>query len=502
MKKRTPNSKPSLDPRKFMLKAIEIMNTTVNEKRGDKTSPKVGAILVSPDGELIGTAARGELRAGDHAEYTLIDKKFRDKDITGSYLFATLEPCAPGSRRHPKVDCSERIVNARVKKVWVGIEDPDPIVDRKGIKYLEESGIEVEMFDEDLQDRIRKENEQFLLEAQERAYEARKPKTIELTPLERQIPESDFSVLSSEALEKYLAMSQRNYSLHGLEFKQHLVEKGLLAYDEQRKVYAPTGIGILLFGKNPSDKFPQAVLKAEAQFDGHEPEIRDFKDALVLVPSQIEEWLRNVLRSSISREHFVREDKLEFPLEVIREAVINALVHRDYDVENAKCYLKITHDTIIVQSPGLPVRPIKLQDFIALNAPVLSRNPKITSLFSAMHLVEERGIGMATLKSLPEKYDLPLPIVTWNDPYITLTFPRSVSFIASIIGEQAYGNLNEEEREGLLYIYNQKEVSKLRYAQHFGYNNKKAQRHLSQFTRLGLVIKKGKSTALKYQLKK
>ena len=60
------------------------------------------------------------------------------------------EPCAPGARKHPKLGCAERIVNARIKKVWIGIEDPDPTVDRKGIKYLLDNGVEVEMFDADL----------------------------------------------------------------------------------------------------------------------------------------------------------------------------------------------------------------------------------------------------------------------------------------------------------------------------------------------------------------
>jgi ATP-dependent DNA helicase RecG len=42
----------------------------------------------------------------------LLERKHRDERLDGSFLFATLEPCAPGARKHPKMACAERIVNA------------------------------------------------------------------------------------------------------------------------------------------------------------------------------------------------------------------------------------------------------------------------------------------------------------------------------------------------------------------------------------------------------
>lgn len=93
----------------------------------------------------------------------------RDKDLTGAVLFATLEPCAPGSRQPPKCSCSERIVNARIAKVFFGIEDPDPTVAGKGIEYLRDNGVEIEIFTKEYQDIIKEENYAFLKQASERA---------------------------------------------------------------------------------------------------------------------------------------------------------------------------------------------------------------------------------------------------------------------------------------------------------------------------------------------
>lgn len=126
------------DPRKLMERAIAVMRQSISERRADKkASPLVDAVLVKPDG-TVDTACRGELRQGDYAEFTLLERKHRDERLDGLVLFATLEPCVPGARKHPKLACAERIVNARIAEVRVEIEDPDPIVDRQGIRYLEQ----------------------------------------------------------------------------------------------------------------------------------------------------------------------------------------------------------------------------------------------------------------------------------------------------------------------------------------------------------------------------
>ena len=79
---------------KLMEWAIEVMRQSKMEPRGDgKASPKVGAVLWKPDGS-VGTAGRGQLRNGDHAEFTLLERKNLDCKLDDAVLFATLEPCA------------------------------------------------------------------------------------------------------------------------------------------------------------------------------------------------------------------------------------------------------------------------------------------------------------------------------------------------------------------------------------------------------------------------
>lgn len=69
-------TKEKFNPREYMEQVIEVMNKSIQEPRHDKVSPNVGALLIKSNGE-IETSYRGELRHGDHAEFTLLERKNR-----------------------------------------------------------------------------------------------------------------------------------------------------------------------------------------------------------------------------------------------------------------------------------------------------------------------------------------------------------------------------------------------------------------------------------------
>jgi len=100
------------------------------------SNPRVGAVLVRA-GQVIAEAAhRG---AGTpHAEALAL----AGADATGATLYVTLEPCTHHGRTPP---CAPAIVEAGVAKVVVAIEDPDQRVAGRGIAYLREHGVEIEL---------------------------------------------------------------------------------------------------------------------------------------------------------------------------------------------------------------------------------------------------------------------------------------------------------------------------------------------------------------------
>jgi pyrimidine deaminase RibD-like protein len=108
MAKDTPHPR---NDRELMERALKVARKSQGE--AGRISPKVGA-LVSRGGYVIGEAFRGELSPGEHAEFTLLEKKLHDKTLAGATLFTTLEPCT--TRDKPKLACEERIIERRIER--------------------------------------------------------------------------------------------------------------------------------------------------------------------------------------------------------------------------------------------------------------------------------------------------------------------------------------------------------------------------------------------------
>lgn len=116
-------------------------------------NPLVGAVIVK-DGRIIGEGYH-KVYGGHHAEVNAINNA--TEDIKGTTMYVTLEPCSHYGKTPP---CAKAIVESGIKKVVIGLKDPNPLVAGRGIKILEDSGVEVMVGI--LEDEGRKLNEIFL----------------------------------------------------------------------------------------------------------------------------------------------------------------------------------------------------------------------------------------------------------------------------------------------------------------------------------------------------
>lgn len=482
-----------------MERAVEVMKASVREPRLDDTiTPKVGAVLWKPDG-TIETACRGELREGDHAEYTLIERKNGHENLGDCVLFATLEPCAPDSRKSPKVGCARRITNARIKKLYYGCQDPHPKVAGEGLRYLKQMGVEVIPFDRDLQEIIETENAEFFDQARRKAEEAEETPALEPLLFDQSPPQVSLSDLDAKALSHYRSFLFKQGPGEDQEFHRRLFHQGLLVKNGDGSL-APTRFAHLLFGKHPRDVLAQAGILATIHGkEGEDP--KDFDGPMVLGPDEVISWLRGKLPDPIDRSDAQRKRINDAFYELVREGVANALVHRDYGIVGSKIQLVVEGDTVTIRSPGAPVEPITVEQLQSFSAPMVSRNPRLHAVFSTMELAEERGLGLKSMRTKATEAGLPLPTFNFNAPYLDLTLYRTEESVIGSLDPKIQKQLTKEESERFQWVAKRGTTTSAEFAQAFNVDSRTARRNLNRFSELGLVEAFGDARARKYRTK-
>ena len=120
--------------KEYMRRAIELAKKGIGRVN---PNPLVGAVIVK-DGRIIGEgyhARYGDLHAERNAFANLTE------DAAGAEMYVTLEPCCHHGKQPP---CTQAVIEHGIRKVYIGSDDPNPLVAGKGVAILREAGIEVE----------------------------------------------------------------------------------------------------------------------------------------------------------------------------------------------------------------------------------------------------------------------------------------------------------------------------------------------------------------------
>ena len=141
--------------------------------------------------------------------------------------------------------------------------------------------------------------------------------------------------------------------------------------------------------------------------------------------------------------------------------------------------------------------PISMEGIKRLDAPFLSRNPKISYVFERLGLSENRGLGFRTIRELPTEYNLPLPTVAFDDTYLIFTFSRDYG---NGNGHKQSSELSSSEVKGLDYIKLESPITRKDYEEHMGLSQKTAERHLAHFVKLNVIRRVGSGPKITYEI--
>lgn len=488
---------PELTPerrRELMERAVAAMHRSVQE-RGTKPGghPLVGAVVLFSDG-TVAEAARGEIRDGDHAEFTLLERKHPDRPFDDAMVFTTLEPCAgEHTRSERKTPCADRLVQGRISTVFIGIEDPDFRVAHKGIDLLEVAQIGIDGFDADLVEQIRKANHTWIERTVARsALSDNEVQSIDGAPLGRDAAlmagRGTVDELDAEALELFRRALDIADPINSDAFRMRLARQGWLGLN-RRNVLVPTRFCMIFFGKHPSESYAGAVLQATIRYtDQGDPDDQSFETAALLIPDRLDAWLDEVLpRFTLPTARFRRKGYRETIRPWIREAVINAIMHRDYDDASAgaKIFLDITPSAITVKSPGMPPAGVTVAELDSLSAGSFSKNPLGGFAFRRIEAGEERNRGMEILRGI-KALGLPDPRYTLEPPnYLKLTIPLSEAAATAasieVLSLAAIRVLAPDEQRGLAILVERGPLAPAVYARAVGVGRTRAYEHYAKF---------------------
>ncbi|MEA1962718.1 MAG: ATP-binding protein [Patescibacteria group bacterium] len=181
----------------------------------------------------------------------------------------------------------------------------------------------------------------------------------------------------------------------------------------------------LVFGRNPTNFFHNITVKCGRFKNEENNEFLDIKDLdgnLFEVLDKAMDFFKDHLHVRAKIEGLYRKESYELPLEALREAILNALIHRDYKV-NSFVYIKIYDDSIIISNPGMLMDGLKIKDLFKSHESKL-RNPLIAKVFYLSGLIDTWGNGVLNIIKLLKNNNSALPEFEQSGDFFRIIFKR------------------------------------------------------------------------------
>lgn len=279
---------------------------------------------------------------------------------------------------------------------------------------------------------------------------------------------------------------------------------------KEGKKLIPTNACLLFFGRNPAEFIPQSEIRI-ARFRGTtRTEFIDFQEingSIYKMLDEVEAFFKRNTRLASKIVEFKRVDIPEYPYEAIREAVINAIAHRDYTRRGAPIIISIFDDRIEISNPGGLLPGLKIKK---LEGHHFTRNKKVCSIFHETKDMERFGTGIGKMKRFMKKYGLPEPELLEDGDFFVVKFygpgDKIMDLTSSIPKERQVDlkelGLNKRQIEALRLMVNKGKIFTNReFRKMFKVTNKTAATDLDMLIKFGMIQARGKGRSVEYLTK-
>jgi len=272
----------------------------------------------------------------------------------------------------------------------------------------------------------------------------------------------------------------------------------------------PTNAALLFFGKDPTEHISHHEIRI-ARFKGTDRmeaiDSQEIKGHIYKMLEAVKAFFKRNTCLANKIVEFKRVDIPEYPFEAIREAIINAIAHRDYNRRGAPIMVSIFDDRVEIRNPGglLPGLNIK-----KLEGHHATRNESICAIFHETMDMERFGTGIGKMKRQMREHGLSVPEFSEEGDYFVVKFygpgDKILDLVPSIPKERQIDlkkmGLNERQIEALRLMVNEKKTMEIVvYCDHFQVNEKTARRDLKKLIDIGLVEKIGSTKGAFFKAK-
>ena len=248
---------------------------------------------------------------------------------------------------------------------------------------------------------------------------------------------------------------------------------------------------------------------------------KEYEGNLIYLLKNATDFIKNNSKVRFAKEAQYRVDKPDYAERAITEAIVNALIHRDYMELGSEIHIDMYDDRMEVYSPGGMFDGRLIQQLNPMTVPSKRRNPLLADFFHRLKLMERRGSGMKKIigeykrfENL-ENYHAPefnsnaseFHVTLWNlnygmdvikdNPHVVKATEDVIKDVVKEAGDvvKAKANVTKEfvkaQRQIYKLISQTPQINATQMSENMGISLRQVQRYLKQLSDLNLIVREG-----------
>ena len=250
--------------------------------------------------------------------------------------------------------------------------------------------------------------------------------------------------------------------------------------------------GVLFFAKEPQRFLKESYITCVRYAGSDRFSVIDREEILGepvnLIENSINFIKRNIKKGYSISDKPQRQEIFEYPLIAVREAIINAVMHRDYYYDASHIYIHIFSNRLEIENPGGLYSGLRIED---IGNRSVRRNRTIADLLFRIKYVERIGSGIQRMEKALELNNNPKMEISASNFFVVRLYPR--------IDTQTDINLTSRQYQLYQFFKEKNMVTKSESAAFLGVSNDTALREIKVLMREGIVRKKGTGKSTVYQ---